>query len=454
MTAQPAMLDWQGVLEADAATVGGKAWHLARLKQLGLPVPEGLVIPAGWCPSQEDEAAALSDGIIGCIARRALSARGWLNQPLAVRSSAAGEDSATASFAGIYRTCLNVCGIEQVQAAIREVWASLSSPAAIAYRQKLELGQDAYDARHGSNRHAAAALPLLPALPLLATRLAVVTTGLSSMRNGGWANRWSGDRQTAMNMFLPKICSMITGYCLHQQIGSKAAKAVARPEGGTAMVATSIAEARLVLSSESSVALAELLRDAAVALDFTTSILRSGMGMGRRTVLADPGSAGHCPAPLHLSRAANAAYLLDTRQHLRSGPGAPVADRLVQFTKARQRTAYTGLHSGRLSVAAGIATCRTVPWPPLSGAFPVAVGSFRCIGGGSQGDECADWRQQPEIAVPTSVCRRLARLQGRCVICCALQGSVVRACELRARDDRGGPMAKASTSRGCGRSAR
>ena len=47
-TTQLEILDWQGVLAADPATVGGKAGHLARLKQLGLPVPEGVVIPAGW----------------------------------------------------------------------------------------------------------------------------------------------------------------------------------------------------------------------------------------------------------------------------------------------------------------------------------------------------------------------------------------------------------------------
>ena len=116
------ILDWESVLATDAVTVGGKAWHLARLKQLGLPVPEGLVIPAGWRPLHADEAIppAIPPELAAAL-QKALATRGWLNQPLAVRSSAAGEDSVTASFAGIYRTCLNVCGIEQVQLAVREV---------------------------------------------------------------------------------------------------------------------------------------------------------------------------------------------------------------------------------------------------------------------------------------------------------------------------------------------
>src|SRR5687768_14150282 len=126
----PAILDWPGVLKTDAAAVGGKAWQLARLWQLGLPVPEGLVITATATAQdgirgdtdgsdtggnqddakEEDVSPELLDAL-----RQALDSRGWLDQPLAVRSSAMGEDSTRASFAGIYRSCLNVRGIDQIQ---------------------------------------------------------------------------------------------------------------------------------------------------------------------------------------------------------------------------------------------------------------------------------------------------------------------------------------------------
>ena len=89
------------IRDRDRAAVGGKAYVLAVLRQAGLPVPDGFVVPPGF-----DDAGALA----------AACAR--LGMPVAVRSSAAAEDGAEASFAGQFRTELDVSGVDAVRAAV------------------------------------------------------------------------------------------------------------------------------------------------------------------------------------------------------------------------------------------------------------------------------------------------------------------------------------------------
>jgi pyruvate,water dikinase len=59
--------------------------------------------------------------------------------PLAVRSSAVDEDGADASFAGQHLTLLNVRSVEDVAAALGEIWWSANSDSAITYRQRVGL---------------------------------------------------------------------------------------------------------------------------------------------------------------------------------------------------------------------------------------------------------------------------------------------------------------------------
>ncbi|SCX88061.1 PEP/pyruvate-binding domain-containing protein [Nitrosospira sp. Nsp13] len=265
MAAQPTILDWQGVLAADAVMVGGKAWQLARLKQFGLPVPEGLVIPAGWCPLHTG--AALPPELTGAL-QEALAARDWLNKPLVVRSSAAGEDSAKASFAGIYRSRLNVCGMEQIQAAIHEVWSSLWSPAAIAYQRKLELGAD--DTAPGM------AVIIMPLLPAVASGIAFTCDPISGRDDRlvihaqwGLGESLVGGQTDGDEYVFAEDPFDDHWTLLHRRMGGKATKAVTQPGSGTAMIPTPAAEAgAFVLSSNQALQLVELLRDAAVALDF------------------------------------------------------------------------------------------------------------------------------------------------------------------------------------------
>ena len=70
-----------------------------------------------------------------CRAVRLLGTR----TPVAVRSSAPGEDSAQRSFAGLHESFLHVVGEEAVLESVRLVWASLWSDAALLYRQELAL---------------------------------------------------------------------------------------------------------------------------------------------------------------------------------------------------------------------------------------------------------------------------------------------------------------------------
>ena len=108
---------------------GAKAVGLGDALRAGLPVPPGVALPGAAVDaiaSGEAEAtAALRDAV------------GPLPMPVAVRSSAVGEDSAGASFAGQHITVLNVPTAGEVEAAVREVWWSANSDSAITYRKRL-----------------------------------------------------------------------------------------------------------------------------------------------------------------------------------------------------------------------------------------------------------------------------------------------------------------------------
>ncbi|WP_433166896.1 PEP/pyruvate-binding domain-containing protein [Kribbella sp. CA-247076] len=116
--------------DATAATCGGKAAALGTLIRAGLPVPDGFVVP--FAAYAEAGAAALLPADLVEAVRRELDALG--NPPVAVRSSAANEDTATASAAGQHDSFLGVQGIAAVLDAVRACWASVGSPRAQAYR--------------------------------------------------------------------------------------------------------------------------------------------------------------------------------------------------------------------------------------------------------------------------------------------------------------------------------
>ncbi|MCR5979397.1 pyruvate, water dikinase [Gordonia jinghuaiqii] len=101
---------------------GGKAAGLARLRRLGLPVPGGFVI-----------ADASAAGVLDCATTRFDEMAAAGATPVAVRSSAAGEDGAEQSFAGQYDTVLGVGTAEHFISAVRACADSVHSRRAASY---------------------------------------------------------------------------------------------------------------------------------------------------------------------------------------------------------------------------------------------------------------------------------------------------------------------------------
>jgi pyruvate,water dikinase len=160
---------------ADADHFGGKSASLGELLHAGIPVPPGFALPAaaftefvagaGLEDVIASALAAAGDGVDGLqaaaqrigaaiqaaevppplasevAAQYARLAGG--DSPVAVRSSALGEDSAEATFAGQQETILWVRGAGDVLDAIRACWASLYSLEAISYRRRLETSEPA-----------------------------------------------------------------------------------------------------------------------------------------------------------------------------------------------------------------------------------------------------------------------------------------------------------------------
>jgi pyruvate,water dikinase len=122
------------VLLVDAveeSRVGAKATGLGAAARAGLPSPPGIALSGRFV----DEVAAGRDAAVEQLMTAARSLEG----PLAVRSSAADEDGADASFAGQHLTLLNVPSVDDLSAAVREIWWSANSDSAITYRQRVGL---------------------------------------------------------------------------------------------------------------------------------------------------------------------------------------------------------------------------------------------------------------------------------------------------------------------------
>jgi pyruvate,water dikinase len=160
------VLDLADCARAPLARIGGKAVGLGRLLALELDVPPGFVVGTDvfrrWVAEDglDEQVARLLEPRDGLAAVRAASLRigelfasrqlhsaavdrayarlsGGAEAPVAVRSSATGEDTESSSYAGQQETFLWVRGADEVRRRIVDCWASLFSPEAIVYRRNL-----------------------------------------------------------------------------------------------------------------------------------------------------------------------------------------------------------------------------------------------------------------------------------------------------------------------------
>ena len=153
--------------------VGGKAFSLAVMTRLGLSVPPALCLTTD-AYNYYSTVTGLRERILLELNRKSFQEMRWeemwdtslrirnmflntpmpadltlslkqamegqfQNQSVVVRSSAPGEDSSKASFAGLHESYVNVRGVESILEHIRLVWASLWSDGALLYRQELGL---------------------------------------------------------------------------------------------------------------------------------------------------------------------------------------------------------------------------------------------------------------------------------------------------------------------------
>ncbi len=285
----PLLLDcWDDIYRAGPATAGGKGWQLAKLARYGLPVPDTLVIPAEtervWLaglkvPSlealgsdtelyrfrQQLLAHPLPTTLIEALHDK-LTSRGWQRRALAVRSSATAEDSPSASFAGIHQSCLNLVGPDALAEGIRTVWASRWTPRAIAYRKRLGFEQSPF----------AMAVVIMPLIAAQASGIAFTRDPLSGrddriivQAHWGLGEALVAGEACGDEIVLGENPFDDTLDLLRITPGDKSVMRVP-VTGGTRKQATPEGIAQTpVLDESQALQLGELLRDAAIALDFS-----------------------------------------------------------------------------------------------------------------------------------------------------------------------------------------
>ncbi|MBV7334548.1 hypothetical protein KFU94_41185 [Chloroflexi bacterium TSY] len=160
--------------QLEPTTVGAKSANLGKAMEKGFSVPPGFVVtrsaldlflqdaglktPVQTVLSDENASRAeayddlchkiriapVPDPLAKAVVKMAEPLLAEAPGGVAVRSSGAHEDSATASFAGIYESYLGIQSMEDLWVSIKQCWCSAWSPQATAYANRMGIGLE-YD---------------------------------------------------------------------------------------------------------------------------------------------------------------------------------------------------------------------------------------------------------------------------------------------------------------------
>jgi pyruvate,water dikinase len=203
----------------DAQIYGGKAARLSGSMQAGLPVPPGFALHPD-CAARVAQNNLLSNE----LAALGHSLAPFKEGALAVRSSAVGEDEASASFAGQHATFLNVRGLDGVLSAIARVWASGRTESARRYRARMGMA--------GDPRMAVIVQELVPA-EVAGVLFTVDPISCSSERWMVEASWGLGEAVVGGLVTPDRYVIARTGELLECQVGRKDVAVVADEHGGT-----------------------------------------------------------------------------------------------------------------------------------------------------------------------------------------------------------------------------
>ncbi len=170
---RPLVIALRDAGNCDEMIIGGKALKLAQLAAADFKVPQGFCITT-WAYQSFIEDNTITATIRMELGRKSMDDMRWeeiwdaalrirslflthscskvlqrevdsalqhldTSKPIAVRSSSPSEDAAGTSFAGLHESIVGVTGKTAVLDAVRLVWASLWSDAALLYRRELQL---------------------------------------------------------------------------------------------------------------------------------------------------------------------------------------------------------------------------------------------------------------------------------------------------------------------------